>query len=236
MDNNDEQDYLNKWLNSSLTMENNQKKPFVILSYATSLDGSITAERGKPSSLSCRKSAEAVHEIRAFCDAIMVGIGTVISDNPLLSVRLVEGNNPVPVIIDTALRTPLTSQLLEGEHNPFIFCGTDPDKTKRKELEKKGAVVVESEDAEKGLSLIYVLHHLYDLGIRFLMVEGDGEIICSFLEQKLWDKLAITITPQILGGYSLPGSQNICSQIKFKSAEWLSSGTDQICLIDRESI
>lgn len=234
MSGNEDPDYLSKWLESSDPVENIHEKPFVILSYATSLDGSITAQQGKPTPISCRKSAEAVHRIRAYCDAILVGIGTVLSDNPRLSVRLAEGGNPVPVIIDTNLRTPVSSRLFDEGRNPLIFCASSPDKGRRAELEKKGAVVVESENEEMGLSLIYVLKYLNDLGIRFLMVEGGGRIIGSFLEQELWDKMAVTVSPLILGGYNLLGGRNVSSSVKFKSAQWYSSGSDQICLIERD--
>src|SRR5512133_2370683 len=87
-------------------------RPLVTLSYAQSLDGSLAAQRGTPLALSGPQSMELTHRLRAAQDAILVGIGTVLSDNPRLTVRLVEGSQPQPVILDSHLRFPLNANLL----------------------------------------------------------------------------------------------------------------------------
>ena len=92
-------------------------RPFVTLTYAQSLDGSIAADPGQPLSLSGPQSLLLTHYLRAAHDAILVGIGTVLADNPLLNVRLVEGKNPQPVIVDSQLRFPLDANLLR-RHPP----------------------------------------------------------------------------------------------------------------------
>ena len=222
--------------NYRLPISNTNKlnKPIVILSYASSLDGSITLKRGKPTPISCEESSKAVHHIRSFCDAILVGIDTIISDNPQLSVRLVPGDNPRPVIIDTELRTPLKSKLISGNRNPIIFCGLNPDKNKKQSLESKGAIVLMTPKTERGLSVRSILNQLYDRGIRSLMAEGGAEIIRSFLIENLWDKIAVTVAPVFMGGYNLLEKESFTSVIKFSNVKWLSAGIDQICLIDKE--
>ena len=229
-------DYLLKWLNKTDSGFKSRSKPLVILSYATSLDGSITQIRGESTPISCDESTEAVHHIRAFCDAIMVGIGTVISDNPRLSVRLVSGDNPIPIIIDTNLRTPLDSQLARENSNTIIFSGHSPDKHKKEQLESKGVLVIESPKTERGLSFSQILNELYARGIRSLMVEGGAEIFRSFFLEELWDKIAVTVAPVFLGGYNLIEADTLISTQRFKSVKWMSAGTDQICLIDKDTV
>lgn len=229
-------DHLLKWLNETDPVLKAGNKPTVILSYATSLDGSIALNRGEATAISNNISTEAVHHIRAFCDAILVGIGTVISDNPALSVRQVPGNNPIPIIIDSTLKTPLNSQLVRENNNTIIFCGKDPDKQKRDQLERRGVLIIETPHSKRGLSLHSILELLYDRGIYSLMVEGGAEILRSFLYEGLWDKLAVDVAPVFLGGYNVVERDTIASPLRFNSAQWISAGTDQICLINRETV
>ena len=229
-------DGLIQWLNTQHSGLDENKKPSVILSYASSLDGSIAKKRGLSTTISCDQSAIAVHHIRSFCDAILVGIGTVLSDNPQLSVRLVPGDNPLPVIIDSDLRTPLDSNLICNNRNPIIFCGLKADKNRKKTLESRGAVVLVAPEIERGLSIISIIQQLYDRGIKHLMVEGGAEILKSFLVEDLWDKLAVTVAPSLLGGYNILENISLKSEIKFENVKWLSAGIDQICLINREEL
>ena len=228
-------DKLSDWLNSSDAVSLTHKNPMVILSFAVSLDGSITLQKGQSTAISSKESSAAVHHIRAFCDAIMVGIGTVLSDNPSLTLRLVPGNNPIPVILDSHLKTPLDSNILLKGKKLLIFCGPNPDKKKRHNLEKKGAVVIEIGKTEKGLSLSQFLEELYQRGIHSLMVEGGAEILRSFLEEKIWDKMAVTVAPLFLNGYNILGGNPSGSELRFKSVRWMEAGIDQICMIDRDS-
>ncbi|HEX9595492.1 MAG TPA: RibD family protein, partial [Anaerolineales bacterium] len=100
---------LDEWLAASLNQAGDLDRPTVTLSYAQSLDGSIALHRGEPLTLSGPESMAMTHRLRAAHDAILVGIGTVISDDPQLNVRLVEGRNPQVVVLDSRLRLPLTA-------------------------------------------------------------------------------------------------------------------------------
>ncbi|KAG1704151.1 hypothetical protein DVH05_006162 [Phytophthora capsici] len=125
--------------------------PFVTLTYAQSIDGSLTAERGKPTLLSGPASMKMTHMLRTVHDGIMVGVGTIIADNPSLNARLAEGKNPRPVIIDTNLRCPTDIKLftLPTCESPILLCGRglhDPEILRRKRiLEKLGGRVIECE-------------------------------------------------------------------------------------------
>src|SRR5215831_2035198 len=114
-------------------------RPFVTLTYAQSLDGCIAARRGQALHLSGRQSLTLTHRLRAAHDAILVGIGTVLADNPLLNVRLVEGKDPQPVIVDSQLRFPLEANLLR-HHSlaPLIATSEQAERDRQRHLEAAG--------------------------------------------------------------------------------------------------
>ncbi len=177
-------------------------RPLVTLSYAQSLDGSIAINRENSLNLSGPESMKVTHQLRAANDAILVGIGTVLADNPCLTVRLVEGNNPRPVVLDSHLRLPIDANLLRNEgSSPLIATTMDHDALKRRSLERAGVTVLcVPSDNHGWVDLNYLLASLADLGIDSLMVEGGARVITSFLACRVVDRLVITITPKLVGG------------------------------------
>ncbi|NKQ36772.1 MAG: GTP cyclohydrolase II [Chloroflexi bacterium] len=176
-------------------------RPFITLSYAQSLDGSITAQRGQPLALSGAESLRLTHQIRADHDAILVGIGTALADDPSLTVRLVDGRQPQPIIVDSHLRTPLTAKLLRHPRPPLIAATDAADFRRAAALAEAGATVLRLPAAPDGrVQLPALLHQLYDRGIRSVMVEGGAQIITSFLAAHLVDRLALTVAPLFVGG------------------------------------
>lgn len=176
-------------------------RPAITLSYAQSLDGSITAQRGQPLSLSGAESMRLTHQIRAGHDAILVGIGTVLADDPSLTVRLVDGRQPQPIIVDSQLRTPLTAKLLQHPRPPLIAATDTADFRRAAALAEAGATVLRLPATADGrVQLPALLHQLYDRGIRSIMVEGGAQIITSFLAARLVDRLALTVAPLFVGG------------------------------------
>ena len=122
--------------------------PFVTLSYAQSLDGSIAARRGEALGLSGPESLRLTHRLRSMHDAILVGIGTVLSDNPRLTVRLVNGQNPRPIVVDSRLRIPLNCRLFaENKVTPVSKSAEPGKKPARKAPVKKKAAKKEEEGA-----------------------------------------------------------------------------------------
>jgi 3,4-dihydroxy 2-butanone 4-phosphate synthase/GTP cyclohydrolase II len=177
-------------------------RPRVNLCYAQSLDGSLAAARGRPLDLSGSESRILTHRLRAAHDAILVGVGTVISDNPRLNVRLVNGPNPRPVILDSRLRIPLESAALAGR--PRIACLAGVDPLKRAALESGGAEILFLPPAPTGgVSLPDLLDELGRRGVHSLMVEGGAGVITSFLAAGLADEACITIAPLFVGGLSV---------------------------------
>ena len=176
-------------------------RPLVTLAYAQSLDGSISAGRGQPLGISGPAAQELTHRLRSAHDAILVGIGTVLADNPLLTVRLVEGPNPQPVVLDSRLRFPLQARLLSGPHSPWIAMGASAPAASRLALEKAGARLLYLPSDEGGrVSLTALLDCLGQQGVNSLMVEGGARVITSFLAEGLVDQVVLTIAPVFVGG------------------------------------
>lgn len=177
-------------------------RPLVTLCFAQSLDGSIAARRGQPLLLSGRESFTFAHRMRASHQVILVGVGTVLADDPQLNVRLVEGSHPQPLILDTHLRFPLSARLLTRPGpKPWIACAEGCDPHKRAELEAAGARLLTFPlDASGRLDLPAVLAYLAGAGVDSLMAEGGARVISSLLCQQLADVLAMTIAPVFVGG------------------------------------
>jgi 3,4-dihydroxy 2-butanone 4-phosphate synthase/GTP cyclohydrolase II len=172
------------------------------VTYAQSLDGSLTVEPGQPLALSGPEASRMTHELRATHAAILVGIGTVLADNPRLTVRLVEGPHPQPIVVDSQLRTPLDAHLLSHPtHALWIATTLSAPAERQAALEQAGARLLRLPADEAGrVSLIALLDHLDALGLRTLMVEGGAQIITAFLEYRLADRVVITIAPRLVGG------------------------------------
>ena len=175
-------------------------RPFVTLSYAQSLDGSIAARYGRPLALSGFQSMALTHRLRAMHDGILVGIGTVLADNPRLDVRLVEGKDPQPVIVDSRLRFPPYANLLRNGRSPWIITGEGVDPERQSVLEAMGVQVFHLPGSNGLLDMIFLLRHLGNMGINSLMVEGGAQIIGSFLASRLVDQIVLTIAPLMVGG------------------------------------
>jgi GTP cyclohydrolase II len=177
-------------------------RPFVTLSYAQSMDGCIAASSGKPLALSGSQSLTLTHKLRAAHDAILVGIGAVLADNPRLTVRLAEGKDPQPVVVDSKLRLPLSANLLQNRSLPPLIATTEAaDIERQKLLEAAGARVLRLPANAMGqVDLRALLERLGEFGINRLMVEGGARIITGFLSGRLVDYLVLTTAPVVVGG------------------------------------
>lgn len=179
-------------------------RPLVTLSYAQSLDGSIANRRGQPTAISGPDSLKFSHELRAAHDAILVGIDTVLSDDPQLNVRFANGKDPQVIVLDSNLRLPLEAKMLKNKQKPWAFCVAEADAQAQKDLEAGGVRVERQPTNSKWVNLPQMLSRLDELGIKSLMVEGGGRVISSFLEAGLADRAMVTIAPIYLNGYKIP--------------------------------
>lgn len=177
-------------------------RPFVTVSYAQSIDGSIAARPGRPMALSSHESLVLTHTLRASHDAILVGIGCVLADDPRLTVRLASGSSPRPVVIDSRLRIPPFARLLRNEGvAPWIFTSYDAEVEREQQLSALGAQVFRvASTGEDKIDVVSVLTRLGNMGITSLMVEGGAQIITSFLVAHAVNQIVITISPVLVGG------------------------------------
>jgi 3,4-dihydroxy 2-butanone 4-phosphate synthase/GTP cyclohydrolase II len=176
-------------------------RPSITLAYAQSLDGCIAAEYGVPTAISNHQTLALTHHLRAMHDALLVGVNTVIVDDPQLTVRLAPGDNPTPVIVDSSLRMPLDARLLEQDSRPLVATVESSVASRRCALEEKGAdVVVVATNPDGSVNLADVFAMLRARGIRSVFVEGGAKIITSILAADLADQVVLTIAPHFLGG------------------------------------
>ena len=186
------------------------KRPHVILKLAVSPDGKIGAPGGKPVALTGEAARDRVHLLRAQSDAILVGIGTVLTDDPLLTCRLpgMEARSPVRVVLDRALRLPGASRLVHSaRQTPLWVMTTDfAEAPAAMKLGAAGAQVLRVAATAKPprLDLTAVLHALCDKGITRLMVEGGSRVAASFMAAGLVDEIWLLRGPEAIGADGIP--------------------------------
>ncbi|MFJ7667367.1 bifunctional diaminohydroxyphosphoribosylaminopyrimidine deaminase/5-amino-6-(5-phosphoribosylamino)uracil reductase RibD [Lysinibacillus sp. NPDC097195] len=179
------------------------KRPFVISKYAMTLDGKIAAHTGHSKWVTGAAAREDVHYIRHEVDAILVGVGTVIADNPSLTTRLNDfhGKNPIRIIMDSSLRTPLHAKVLNVEEaQTIIVCSEEVSRQQIEIFEAQGVTVLPVRRDSEGLHIDEMLEKLYLLGITDILVEGGSAINASFLQNAAINKYVIYIAPKVLGG------------------------------------
>jgi 2,5-diamino-6-(ribosylamino)-4(3H)-pyrimidinone 5'-phosphate reductase len=176
------------------------RRPFVVLNAAISLDGKIATFTGD-SRMSSRFDVKRVHRLRASVDAIMVGLKTVLVDDPKLTVKFFKGRMPYRIIVDSKARTPLSSFVVRSARSiPTIIAVTsEASKRRIQTLDKKGVTVLVCGKGPR-VSLNLLLRCLSALGIRKILLEGGGTLNWSMLSQGLVDEVSVAITPRILGG------------------------------------
>jgi len=177
-------------------------RPVVTLSYAQSLDGRLATSTGSSQCISAPESLRFSHELRATHDAIMVGSGTACKDDPRLTVRLVVGRNPLRVVVDSTLRTPLTAAVLTEEAAPgTVLAVTDrAPAVKCDKVRALGATVLcLPTNAGGRVDLVALLTTLHQRGVGSLLVEGGAGMITALLQAWLVDRLVVCVAPKILG-------------------------------------
>ncbi|HSK99122.1 MAG TPA: dihydrofolate reductase family protein [Rubrobacteraceae bacterium] len=200
--------------NRKATREGEIVRPTVTVSYAQTLDGRLATASGSSRWISSPESLRFAHALRAEHDAVMVGAGTACTDDPRLTVRLVPGEDPLRVVVDSALRTPLTAAVLaDGAAKGTVLAVTErAPETRREAARALGAtVLVLPQDGSGRVDLVAMLSRLYERGVRSIMVEGGAALITSFLCERLVDRLAVCVAPKILGrGIEAVGDLGIC--------------------------
>ena len=177
------------------------KRPFVVLKTAMTLDGKIATESGESKWITSDKSRQEVHKLRNKLSAIMVGVNTVIKDNPELTCRLEGGKNPVRIIVDSKLRIPLGSNVVVDNLAQTIVATTEvADKDKILVLEKLGVKVLIINSKNERVDLKSLMIELGKRGIDGILLEGGATLSFSALEENIVDKIQVYIAPKIIGG------------------------------------
>lgn len=180
--------------------------PYVTAKWAMSLDGRIATTKGDSKWISCEQSRDRVHELRGFMDAVLVGIGTVLADDPLLTARGRGPRTPARIVADSRARTPLDCTLLRtlDEGKVIIATAADAPEDKLEQLRKKGVdVIVTSPQGRVNIKELFT--HLGGMQMTNVLVEGGGVILGTLFDEDLIDAVKVFVSPKIIGGSDAPG-------------------------------
>jgi len=174
-------------------------RPYVLLKYAQTLDGRIATSSGDSKWISGESERRVSHGLRAACDAVLVGAGTVRQDDPQLTVRMVPGATPMRVVLTTRLGVPPTAKVFSDDGPTTVFTTADADSRRRAALRAAGVAVHDVAAGPGGVDLAAALADLRHAGVRSLMVEGGAGVITSMLAAGLVDRLVVSVSPVIIG-------------------------------------
>jgi GTP cyclohydrolase II len=209
-------------------------RPAVTVHYAQTIDGRIAARSGDSRWVSGESSLRLAHELRASHDAVMVGIGTVLADDPHLTVRLVEGRSPVRVIVDSTLRVPIAANVLADRTARTIVATTPaaPHERARAIRAAGGEVLRAHADEDGTVDLADLLRRLRGIGIGSVLMEGGRGIITSALRDHVVDRLTVSIAPKVIGeGVAAVGDLHIDylrEALTFARARFITCGEDLV--------
>ena len=202
-----------------------------------SIDGKIST-RKNDSAISSKLDLVRVHKLRSKVDGIMIGISTVLDDDPMLNVRYstTGTKNPIRIIIDSKARIPLNSRIIDSSNKiqTIIAVTHNASSRKIKEIQKKGAQVLVYGNGKVNLRNLF--QQLEKMGLKKIIVEGGGEINWSVLKLGLVNELVVTISPVVIGGRDAKtlvegkGFTNICGGIKMKLSNKIIQNKNEIVL------
>jgi 3,4-dihydroxy 2-butanone 4-phosphate synthase/GTP cyclohydrolase II len=174
-------------------------RPYVVLKYAQTLDGRIATGSGDARWISGAGERRISHALRAACDAVAVGAGTVRADDPLLTVRMVAGASPTRVVLDSRLRLPADARVFGADAATVVLTTERSDPGRRAALRERGVTVAVVREGAGGIDLADGLARLRGLGVRSLLVEGGARVITSMLRGRLVDRTVVAVAPMLLG-------------------------------------
>ncbi len=194
-------------------------RPQVFINCAMSLDGRIASQSGRRMRISCEEDIKRMYQLRNKSDAVLVGIGTVLSDNPKLTVKekyVKNPKQPIRIVLDTNCRTPIDALVVNNAAKTLIVIGKNCNKKFLNNVE-----LIKCKMDEKGLiDLESFIQILNDKGIKKLMVEGGSTVIGNFLKSNFVHEMFIYVAPMIIGGINTPTLvKNIDENINLKLVE-----------------
>ena len=197
-----------RWLNRGFLRKTTLGRPWVTLKAAIGLDGAMALPSGESKWITSVEARSLAHLLRAEHDAVLAGAGTVLKDDPQLTVRDAWGRSPVRVLLDSSLSVASSSKIFGP--SSIVFTGESASRERAELVEATGADVVRVQSGENGLSLSEILAELVRRGICTLLVEGGPEIHSSFLREGVADALSLFVAPRIMGqGKTFAGGVSI---------------------------
>lgn len=206
--------------------------PFVTYKCAMTLDGNIATITGESRWISGEASRKHVHLMRSRMDAIMVGVDTIIADNPLLTVRHVKGKNPLRVIVDTRLRTPESVNVLsEKLSSGTIIATTECNPRIHLRYLQQGATIVVCDEYDGRVDMRDLLQKLGVMGVQSILLEGGSRLAGDMLQHGLIDELVFFVAPKVIGSngfapFTLQGISSMAQAIKMEFTDVRRSGSD----------
>ena len=201
--------------------------PYVVLKVAMSADGKISGQKGKW--IGGPQERKEVQRLRARSDAVMVGIRTVLKDDPRLTARVKDARQPLRVVLDSRLRLPLKARLLREKGSVLVLTTRKAPAAKRKKLEKKGAEVVRVKEQKSRVDLKAALRELGKRKVNQVLVEGGQKLSTALLAQGLVDELCLAVSPKAIGAKGLDAfdfRQLKEKQVTLRKMEWKKLGKD----------
>lgn len=216
------------------------KLPYVVMKSAMTLDGKISAYTGDSKWVTNEKSRQLVHQLRHKLKGIMVGINTILTDNPQLNCRIENCVNPIKIIVDSNLKIPLNSNVLKLENNNkcIVATTTNCDKNKKEQLIRKRIIIIETKPVDNKVDLNELMFKLGEMEIDSILLEGGGSLNFSMLQNKLVDKVMFFIAPKIIGGHKAKtpvegfGIPIMNDAINIKNIKLKNIGTDILIIGD----
>src|SRR5947207_11724857 len=181
------------------TVRPTETKPYVVVKYAQTLDGRIATSSGDARWITGEEERRVSHALRASCGAVVVGVGTVLRDDPRLTVRMVPGASPIRVVLDSTLRIPDGARVLADDDATMIVTTDRSAAERRDDLRRLGVSLVVVPTGPGGVDLAEALGVIREQGIRAALVEGGGGGVTSFRADNLADRLVPAIAPRLLG-------------------------------------
>ncbi|HET9298160.1 MAG TPA: bifunctional diaminohydroxyphosphoribosylaminopyrimidine deaminase/5-amino-6-(5-phosphoribosylamino)uracil reductase RibD [Candidatus Binatia bacterium] len=220
-------------LNEAFTKLITRGVPFVTLKLAASLDGKIATATGDARWISCEESRATVHLLRNKYDAVVVGAGTIITDNPQLTCRISGGRDPWRIILDARLRIPLNAEFLRrrGNDKNIIVTSDTAPVGKIRALENLGATVWRLPARDGAVRWLPLLRKLAKIGIASVLIEGGATTAAGALKEKMVDKMLLFYAPKLLGGdgrYMIDslGIEHIKQSVMLQNLKVQKSGAD----------
>ncbi len=209
-----------------------EKRPFITLKAASTLDGKIASRSLDSKWITSEEARLDVHQLRSENQAILVGVGTVVEDDPELTARIPNGRNPLRIVLDSSLRISLESKIIaDGLAETWIFTAQQVDAKKKAVLEQLGVSVFETSGV-KQVDVQDVVRILGEKSISSLFIEGGGTINAAFLEAGLVDKTIFYFAPKLIGGKHAPtfiegtGYDLMKDAVELERGEFIKIGKD----------